>query len=211
MKVYIDKWKNCTKDDKFILSVLLGFLILTISLVINYFAGTYATESASQSVTDIILSNTRAYDVDGIFIYGSIALLFSIMLILFYHPKTIPFTLKSISLFVITRSIFISLTHLGPFPTQAVVHTGNFLNKFTFGGDLFFSGHTGLPFLIALIFWDNKYIRYTFLTGSIIFAFVVLLGHLHYSIDVMAAFFLVYSIFHLSEFFFKKDRQTFFS
>ena len=211
MKNYVEQWKHYERDRHFIYSIFGGLFFLTISLIINYIAGTYATDSASLPVTDIILSNTSVHDVDGIFIYGSIVLLFAIFFVLLRHPKTIPFTLKSISLFVIIRSIFISLTHLGPFPTQIAMHTGNFLNKFIFGGDLFFSGHTGLPFLMALIFWNNKKLRFTFLAGSIIFAFVVLLGHLHYSIDVMAAFFITYSIFHMSEYFFQKDRKFFFN
>ena len=86
---------------------------------------------------------------------------------------------------------------------------GNFLNKFTFGGDLFFSGHTGLPFLMALIFWNNKYLRYSFFALSFIFAATVLLGHLHYSIDVLAAFFITYTIFHIAIFIFKKDYLEF--
>lgn len=211
MKNYLEQWNNYKIEKHFIFSSLGSMCFLIISLIINYIAGTYATESASLPVTDIILSNTNARDVDGMFIYGTIILLFAIFFVLLRYPKTIPFTLKSISLFVVIRSIFISLTHLGLFPNQMIMHTGNFLNKFIFGGDLFFSGHTGLPFLIALIFWNNKKIRFIFLTGSIIFAVVVLLGHLHYSIDVMAAFFITYSIFKMSEFFFKKDRKFFFS
>lgn len=210
MKIYWKKWK-IFKNPGFLASSLLSLGMLLASLIINFVAGTYATEKISNSVTDIILSNTRVYDVDGIFVYGSIVLLVLIVLVIFYNPKTFPFTLKSIALFVIIRSIFISLTHLGPFPTTVALDAGNFLNKFTFGGDLFFSGHTGLPFLMSLIFWDHKVFRYIFLAASLVFGGVVLLGHLHYSIDVLAAFFITYSIFHLAEYFFKKDRERFFN
>ena len=85
------------------------------------------------------------------------------------------------------------------------------MEKFAFGGDLFFSGHTGLPFLMALIFWDNKYLRWIFILTSVMFATVVLLAHLHYSIDVLSAFFITYTIFHIALFLFKKDRRLFFS
>ena len=77
------------------------------------------------------------------------------------------------------------------------------------GNDLFFSGHTGLPFLLALIFWENKKLRFLFLGFSVLFAVVVLLGHLHYSIDVFAAYFITYTIFHICKFLFKKDWQLF--
>ena len=183
-------------------------MLLILSLIINYIAGTYATERASLPVTDIILSNIRTFDVDGIFIYGSFVFWFFTTLVLLYHPKKMIFTLKSIALFVIIRSVFVSLTHLGPFPTQVIVENIGFFNKFTFGGDLFFSGHTGLPFLLALIFWDEKILRYVFITSSVVFGIVVLLGHLHYSIDVLGAFFITYTIFHIARTVFKKDDLT---
>ncbi len=207
----MQKWKDLAQDKEFIKSLIIGFLLLVLSLIINYIAGTYATEKASLPVTDIILSNIPVFDVDGIFIYGSIIFWIFAIVVFFYNPKKIAFGLKSIALFVIIRSIFISLTHLGPFPTQMVVDNVSLFNKLTFGGDLFFSGHTGLPFLLALTFWQEKYLRYIFIISSIIFAAVVLMGHLHYSIDVLAAFFITYAIFHMAEFLFKKDREKFLS
>lgn len=205
MQIWLQKWKNITREKEFIKSLVFSFLFLFISLYVNFTAGTYATESASLPVTDIILSNIRVFDVDLIFIYGPFVLFLIVAIIACYNPNKLPFTIKSIALFTIIRSIFISLTHLGPFPTQAITTGGNFISKFTFGGDLFFSGHTGIPFLMALIFWQNKQLRYFFLAYSIFMGTVVLLGHYHYSIDVLAAFFITYSIFHISVLFFKKD------
>jgi hypothetical protein len=60
----------------------------------------------------------------------------------------------------------------------------------SFQNDMFFSGHTAIPFLGFLLF-DGK-IRYFFLCGSICMGTVVLLMHLHYSIDVFSAFFITY-------------------
>ncbi|MEI8269828.1 MAG: phosphatase PAP2-related protein [bacterium] len=205
MRIWLQKWKSITEEKEFTKSLVIAFLFLFVSLYINFIAGTYATESASLPVTDIILSNIRVFDVDLIFIYGPFVLFFIVAIIASYNPKKLPFTIKSIALFTIIRSVFISLTHLGPFPTQAVTASGNFISKFTFGGDLFFSGHTGIPFLMALIFWQNKSLRYFFLMYSFMMGIVVLLGHYHYSIDVLAAFFITYSIFHISVLFFKKD------
>jgi len=200
-------------DKKFIASFIVSILMLVIALFINFYAGVYATERASNSITDIILSNTRVFDVDGIFVYGAFFLWIFIIGVTVARPKQIPFTIKTLSLFIVIRSIFISLTHLGPFPTQVLLSDTNiintFMNKFSFGADLFFSGHTGIPFLMALIFRDNPYLRVIFVASSILFAVVVLLGHLHYSIDVFSAFFITYTIFHLATIFFKKDLKLF--
>lgn len=206
MKQKIKDYKIYFTDRCFLKSLVLSFIFLAISLIINFYAGTYATERASNPVTDIILSNIRVYDLDGVFIWGSFILATFITIICLYRPERIPFIVKSIALFVIIRSLFITLTHIGPFPSQIDINS-DLLSKMSFGGDLFFSGHTGLPFLLALIFWKNKLMRYIFLCFSIIFAIVVLLAHLHYSIDVLSAFFITYSIFHIAEYLFKRDRK----
>ena len=197
------------KDPHFNRSLLLALLYLLISLTINFYAGVYATEKASNPVTDIILSNTRVYDLDSIFIYGSWILVGFIIYICTRRPWKAPFVIKSISIFVLIRAAFITMTHIGPFPTEVVINPASFINYFVFGGDLFFSGHTGLPFLLALVFWEEKKLRDIFLLSSVIFAVVVLLAHLHYTIDVLSAFFIAYGIFHINLFFFKKDRALF--
>lgn len=200
---------RCFLDKQFFLSFVFSLLLLSASLVFNYEAGLYATERASNAVTDIILSNIPVFDVDGLFIYGAIVFWAFIIGVLLYKPQTIPFILKGIALFVIIRSVFISLTHIGPFPDQIALAPGNLIDRFAFGGDLFFSGHTGLPFLLSVFFWKDKILRSIFLGASFVFAVVVLLGHLHYSIDVLAAFFITYTIAVLAKKFFAKDYERF--
>ncbi len=170
----------------------------------------YATEKASNFVQDIILSNTPVFDVDIIFAYGPIFLWAIITALGLYEPKRIPFILKSIALFLVIRSIFITLTHIGPFPDHILLDRGtDWISKFTSGADLFFSAHTGEPYLMALIFWDQKYLRLILIGISILFGIVVLLGHLHYSIDVASAYFITFSIYRLAEIFFAKDKEYF--
>ena len=111
------KYKSHFKDGGFLISFFSSFFFLAVALIINFYAGMYATESASGSVTDIILSNTRAYDLDDIFVYGSVAFFFFIFFVCIVKPHRTPFTIKSIALFIVIRSIFITLTHIGPFPS----------------------------------------------------------------------------------------------
>jgi membrane-associated phospholipid phosphatase len=58
---------------------------------------------------------------------------------------------------------------------------------------------------MALIYWDDKPKRYLFLAWSVVFGATVLLGHLHYTIDVFAAFFITYGIYHLARWLFPRD------
>ncbi|MFA6158820.1 MAG: phosphatase PAP2-related protein [Candidatus Paceibacterota bacterium] len=198
-------WKQILNNRGYVGSLILSLCLLLASLVINYYSGIYATAEVSNSVTDIILSNIPVFDVDGAFVYGGILMAAAIILLCLRYPRRMPFVIKTISIFYVVRSISVSLTHIAPFPGRVAVEVVGLMRFFNFDGQLFFSGHTGLPFLIALIFWHNKRLRYLFLAFSLSFAVVVLLGHLHYSIDVFAAFFITYGIFRLSEVFFRED------
>jgi membrane-associated phospholipid phosphatase len=77
----------------------------------------------------------------------------------------------------------------------------------TFQGNFFYSGHTAFPFLLALIFWDNKYLRYLFLFLTVFFGAAVLLAHVHYSIDVFAAPFIVYGMYVITARLFPHDYE----
>ncbi len=108
------------------------------------------------------------------------------------------------------RAVFISLTHVGIHPEAIVPGLGFFDGIYTylnFQTGLFFSGHTGLPFLVALIFWDMPRVRYILLTLSFTFAAAVLLAHIHYSIDVFAAPFMAYGIFKIAQYLFHHDYE----
>jgi len=209
----LHRYRHYGSQREFRISVVRSVLFFIASIVVVFYAIGYATERASNSVTDIVLSNTPAFDVDGLFVYGTALLLILAVSLLLTHPKRIPFVLHSVALFYFVRAAFISLTHLGPFPLQAVnsFDFGEVTGRFFLGGDLFFSGHTGLPFLLALIFWRERGIRNIFLLWSAYFGAVVLLGHLHYSIDVASAFFITYGVFHIAEFIFPKARAFFYS
>jgi hypothetical protein len=199
------------KEKNFTISYILSLVFLVIGSYIGYYATLYATERMSSPVTDIILSNIRAYDVGSIFLYGPIVFWTFIVALLVLHPNKVPLTLKSIALFIVVRAIFVSMTHIGAFWTNTPVDPTSVISSFfsIYGGDLFFSGHTGLPFLFALIFWDSKPWRYSMILCSIFFGAIVLLGHFHYTIDVFSAFFITYGIYNIAIRIFVKDKEYF--
>lgn len=205
-KKVAERYLNAFGQKGFGWFYLISILVLFASLFVNYYASAYATESVSNSVTDIVLSNIRMYDVGGIFVYGPIILWICVAFFLAIHPNKVPFTLKSLTLFILVRAVFISLTHIGPFPVTGTPEViPNLLKYFTSGGDLFFSAHTGMPFLLALIFWKQWLPRLLLIIASVFFGVIVLMGHYHYTIDVVAAFFITYSIYKMSVYMFKRD------
>ncbi len=204
MRAIFERYRLCVREKGFGFSLAVSFALLVVGVVVTWFAIVYATERSSNSVSDVILSNIPVFDVDGIFLYGPVIYWVIIGLYLLSHPEKLPFSLKTIGLFLLIRSAFISMTHIGPFIPNSTT-TGGIIGVFTTGNDLFFSSHTGLPFLMGLMLWKNEYMRYFSLAASVFFGAVVLMAHLHYSIDVFAAFFITFSIFSIAKVFFKRD------
>ena len=183
--------------------------LLIISLLVNYGANVYVAIRGSNYVSDIFLDNLPTVNVGWIFFQGTAVFFLFIIWLLAKEPKKMPFVFKNIALFILIRSAFISMTHLAAPPGQPVLRLSNMFTEITSGNDLFFSLHTGLPFLMALIFWQNKRLRIFFIFVSLFFGASVLLGHLHYSIDVFAAFFITYGIFRIGRWLFPSDEKLF--
>jgi hypothetical protein len=208
--VIIERYRRSWFDRYFRYSATASVIALAGALLVNFWAIQQATNKASASVTDIILSNIPVFEVDQLFVYGTFLAIFVSVVMLLMHPNRIPFALHAVTLFVLIRSGFTLMTHLGPPEVTYLSDFGVTITKSFFGADQFFSGHTGMPFLGALAFWgvDNR-LKWFFLLSSVFFGTVVLLGHIHYTIDVMSACFITYGIYHIARTFFKKDLELF--
>lgn len=207
----VRRYKHHWKDRDYRLAVAASLFVFAGSVAASLLAGHFANTHASNPVEDLILSNTPAMNVDFLFVYGTVVFCVFVAALAFAHPRRIPFVFFSLAIFFFIRACFITLTHIAPYPTQAEWTMGGTIRNYFFGSDLFFSGHTGSPFLMALIFWHEYRLRVAFLAWSVFFAGVVLLGHLHYSIDVASAYFITYTIFVLCERWLPEYRALFYS
>ncbi|MCX6761394.1 MAG: phosphatase PAP2-related protein [Candidatus Moranbacteria bacterium] len=203
------KNKHFWKQKEVSRSIWLGILFFIGSIIINHFTSLYVDKSASSHVTDILLDNLPVVNVN--FMVNEVVWIFIwfIFFLLIIKPQRIPYVLKNLALFIFIRSIFISLTHLGPIPDHSFLNRHDILSSIASGNDMFFSGHTGMPFLLALIFWENKILRYILIFFSVMFGVTMILGHLHYSIDVVAAFFITHSIYRIGKRLFYADYKLF--
>jgi len=101
----------------------------------------------------------------------------------------------------LARIITISIVPFNP-PAHLIPLMDPLSNKF-YGGtyitkDLFFSGHTSTQFLMFLCL-SKKFDKTIALTNSILVGILVLIQHVHYTVDVLAAFPLTYIIYRLSK------------
>jgi len=75
--------------------------------------------------------------------------------------------------------------------------------------DLFFSGHTATTFLLLLYCWRDPALRWWALAAHTIVVAVVFLSHLHYTIDVIGAYAVTFSLYVLFEWWpLRRQRQA---
>lgn len=185
-----------------------GLILFALSMVFQYYAGIYSVRHSSHFVSDIFLDNLPVINMNLVIINGALLIMLVSLVLVLSKPEYILFTLKALAVFIAVRSFFVVVTHLGIYPDQIIPGRTPLDRLYVaLGLDTghFFSGHTGLPFLMALIFWDRRFWRYFYFALSAIFGIAVLLAHVHYSIDVFAAPFMVYGIFKIAEYLFAED------
>lgn len=191
-------------------ALILSLSCLGLALIIQQIASNYVASINGPVVGDLIVNHLPVWGINKYFVPATIISTITVALLLLIKPQYLVFTVKTLAIFVVIRSFFISLTHLGINPYQQNASPDNFgytLYNFlyNFRGDFFFSGHTGIQVLLALIFWQEKNWRYFFLASAAIFGIAVLIGRLHYSIDVFAAPFIAHSIYTVAIRLFPQD------
>lgn len=204
VKSILLKHKTLWPQRTFVASVVFAFIFLGASLFVNYNALKYIDRQKGSPTTDILLDNLPVFNTDIVFSEGALVFIIFITVLIFSRPESTPIVIKSLALFIFIRALFVSMTHIAPFPSRINTDLYKF-QYFSSGSDLFFSGHVGIPALMAFLFWDDKKMRWIFIVCSIIAAVAVILGHLHYTIDVFSAYFISYGIWNISKKFFKKD------
>lgn len=199
--------KEAYERKWYFVSLVLGYALWELSVWFMFAAGDYAESVPyTPSVHDLLLDNLQTVDMNSLSTYG---IEWAIKITYFYTiimlPKYVPFMFKAFAMFKVFRGVFISLLHMGhPF---GMIPDG-FDNAFAahyLTKDLFFSGHTGYIFLSAFLFWSYKPIRYFFICLSLFIGSTTLFMHDHYTIDVLGALPITFTVYFISKELFKSD------
>ena len=117
-----------------------------------------------------------------------------------FHPDDFLLAIQSYSLVALFRLFTIFFLPLNA-PVTIIPLTDPFVEFFgggqTLYRDLFFSGHTSIMFLFFLTN-RNKKLRPVFLAATFLVGACVLIQHVHYTIDVLAAPFFAYTSFRIA-------------
>lgn len=197
-------WKEAAANPAFRKRLYAGLVIWITVLIIFPFFFNYIESRNGIVLNDFIINALPAYDVSvpTFLIIWSMFLLFLYRAI--YNPQILLLFLWGFIFLSLSRFISIYLVPLNP-PTQIIALRDPITNIF-YGKnhpfitkDLFYSGHTSTQFLMFLCF-QKKTDKTLALLSTIIVGVLVLIQHVHYSIDVIAAPILTYLVYLLSKF-----------
>ncbi len=188
-------WQERRFRNKTIIALILVAIILT--LLPAFFA--FIEKREGMVLQDYVLDAIPAIDVS----IPTFVIIWSLVLLVFYriykNPRLFLIIAYGFILMCMTRVLTISMLPLNPpaglivlkDPIANIAYGGNgiFITK-----DLFYSGHTGNMFLFFLCL-ERKWDKIFALTASFLVGILVMIQHIHYSIDVIAAFIFTYFIY----------------
>jgi hypothetical protein len=189
-------------------SLVNALILLALATIFQYYASAYVDRTPGNPAVDLFLGFLPVVNLNFLIVEGALAAIALSVILVLAKPQYLLFTLKAGAIFIATRALFIAVTHIGIYPGQINPDVGFFDRIYTGLGleaGFFFSGHTGLPLLMALILWNKKFWRYAYIIMSIVFGIAVLFAHIHYTMDVLAAPYMTYGIFKMSQYFFAED------
>lgn len=200
---YWDLTKKNWKEYFVVRTFLFEFVItlVLISIVLFFFSHFINAVEARNGVqlNDPILKLFYPLDL-SVFIFGIIYLSIIIGIIsLLNDPSKLIFALQVYMVMIIIRIATLYMVPLNA-PEKMIplidpivqnIGTGRLLTK-----DLFFSGHTATMFLLFLVA-ETKKLKIIFFSCFIIIAAAVLIQHVHYTIDVIAAPFFTYTAYRI--------------
>ena len=127
------------------------------------------------------------------------AALLTAIIYLLKHPDYLLIAIQTYTLTVIIRMIVMYSLPLNP-PESMIPLIDPFVEFFgggeTLRKDLFFSGHTSTMFILYLTA-KNKRVKVIFLAATLLVALAVVLQHVHYTVDVLAAPFFAFTCFSI--------------
>ncbi|MBI4424710.1 MAG: hypothetical protein HY554_13335 [Elusimicrobia bacterium] len=180
--------------------------VLTLFLLSYFYynqVGWYADQRHLPASSDWLLRRLPEANLLPILSWGWLALhLYAAAVAILYYPRQLPFMLFTLALFMFVRTTYMALSPIGAPHGMLDMSKLDYIfsramGVITFNNEFVMSGHASFPFLFYL-FFDTVWQKRVFLAGSLVMAASVLVTRNHYTVDVLSAYFISYSVYCLS-------------
>jgi len=192
-------WSEAWQEPRFRNKTIIALILVAIILILlpTFFA--FIEKREGMVLQDFVLERLPASDVS----IPTFIIIWSVVLLVFYriyqNPSIFLVVAYGFILMCIARVLTISLLPLNPPP--GLITLKDPIANIAYGGkgifitkDLFYSGHTGNMFLFFLCL-QAKWDKIIALAASFMVGILVLIQHIHYSVDVIAAFIFTYFLY----------------
>lgn len=194
-------WRQYWQNKGYKTKLIFGIFLLIIILISFPLFFNYIETRDGHQINDWLLvhinSTNLSYPIFGL-------IWFSAILVIVEAVKKPAFFLLFLWAFIvlsISRIVTITIVPLNPpnnlipliDPISNTFYGGKFITK-----DLFYSGHTSTVFLMYLCL-NNKWHKLFTLIASILIGIMVLVQHVHYTIDVVAAPIFTFAVYMIAK------------
>jgi membrane-associated phospholipid phosphatase len=195
MKSYRSIWQPLFRNSKFRIQFFITILLLALALFAYRNFLDFAEARSGTVLSDPILKLYNPVDLTWlIFAMIYIGLIAGIV-VLSKNPEKLLLAFQTYTALIVVRIIAMYLVPLEA-PETLIVLKDPFVEFFGSGEsltkDLFFSGHTATLFMLSLVI-ESKPMKYIFLISAAFVGISIVLQHVHYVIDVLAAPFFTYA------------------
>ncbi len=185
-----NNWQNAWSSKNFRYKLFAGVFLITIILICFPFFFQYIEKRNGILLSDLILNCLPAYNVSVAIFIMIWSAAFLMLIAAINNPQVLLTFLIAYIFLCICRYITIFLFPLQPPP--GLINLVDPLSNSFYGvsfitKDLFFSGHVSTLFLMFLC-QRKKWFKLFTLFATFIVLILVLVQHIHYSIDVIFAF-----------------------
>jgi hypothetical protein len=179
-------WKN--RRNKNIVLLSLSALTLTLFCFVHFL--TFNEARQGFLFNDPVLGLFRPYALSEYTFFITYLLGVYGLIVCAQQPQLFVKLLQAYTIMTLLRMFCMFLLPLEP-PAMIIPLRDSFLQSSFYSGrenlkDLFFSGHTATIFLFAFLF-ENVRFKWCYAVGAAVVGMLLVLQHVHYSIDVMAA------------------------
>lgn len=188
-------WRNCIRKPGFRIEILLTGLLIALSICLSMAVMHYIHDRPGVVLEDPVQRLVGPINLRWPVFLVLWCSLLSGMFSLGRKPERLLLWLQAAAFVTLLRAIALYLVPLAAPPTIIPLadpvatlrtDTGDIITN-----DLFFSGHTAIMFLLFLG-TDSKWLRRFFLAGCVFIGVSVVVQHVHYCGDVLAAPFFAY-------------------